>query len=70
MDKSHLNKKPLKWKKLILLLKLFIYFILQVVSSTNGELANDDPTPGHSKTPITVDPDVEIVDETKYVFCL
>ncbi|KAK6631329.1 Casein kinase I isoform gamma-3 [Polyplax serrata] len=38
---------------------------VQVVSSTNGELANDDPTPGHSKTPITVDPDVEIVDETK-----
>ncbi|EEB10563.1 Casein kinase I isoform gamma-3, putative [Pediculus humanus corporis] len=37
----------------------------KVVSSTNGELANDDPTPGHSKTPITVDPDVEIVDETK-----
>ena len=43
-------------------------FIFQVVSSTNGELANDDPTAGHSNTPITAHPEVEIVDETKCVF--
>nr|CAD7457466.1 unnamed protein product [Timema tahoe] len=35
-----------------------------VVSSTNGELANDDPTAGHSNTPITAQAEVEIVDET------
>ncbi|XP_034248608.1 casein kinase I isoform X3 [Thrips palmi] len=38
---------------------------VQVVSSTNGELANDDPTAGHSNTPITAAAEVEIVDETK-----
>lgn len=38
---------------------------VQVVSSTNGELNADDPTAGHSNTPITQPPDVEIVDETK-----
>ncbi|XP_073988909.1 casein kinase I gish isoform X3 [Rhodnius prolixus] len=38
---------------------------VQVVSSTNGELANDDPTAGHSNTPITAHAEVEIVDETK-----
>ncbi|XP_071450407.1 casein kinase I isoform X3 [Hetaerina americana] len=38
---------------------------VQVVSSTNGELANDDPTAGHSNTPITAQQEVEIVDETK-----
>uniref|UniRef100_A0A1B6LRJ7 non-specific serine/threonine protein kinase n=1 Tax=Graphocephala atropunctata TaxID=36148 RepID=A0A1B6LRJ7_9HEMI len=38
---------------------------VQVVSSTNGELANDDPTAGHSNTPITQQTEVEIVDETK-----
>ncbi|KAF4518386.1 hypothetical protein B566_EDAN010478 [Ephemera danica] len=37
---------------------------VQVVSSTNGELANDDPTAGHSNTPITAQAEVEIVDET------
>ncbi|XP_046432084.1 casein kinase I isoform X9 [Neodiprion pinetum] len=36
-----------------------------VVSSTNGELANDDPTAGHSNTPITAPQEVEMVDETK-----
>ncbi|XP_023245023.1 casein kinase I isoform X4 [Copidosoma floridanum] len=36
-----------------------------VVSSTNGELANDDPTAGHSNTPITAPPEVEMIDETK-----
>lgn len=41
------------------------YFFPQVVSSTNGELANDDPTAGHSNTPITAAAEVEIVDETK-----
>uniref|UniRef100_A0A0A9WGA3 non-specific serine/threonine protein kinase n=1 Tax=Lygus hesperus TaxID=30085 RepID=A0A0A9WGA3_LYGHE len=38
---------------------------VQVVSSTNGEVANDDPTAGHSNTPFTGQPEVEIVDETK-----
>ncbi|XP_023708802.1 casein kinase I isoform X4 [Cryptotermes secundus] len=37
----------------------------KVVSSTNGELGNDDPTAGHSNTPITAQAEVEIVDETK-----
>ncbi|XP_061927324.1 casein kinase I isoform X6 [Apis cerana] len=36
-----------------------------VVSSTNGELANDDPTAGHSNTPITAPQEVDMVDETK-----
>ncbi|CAH1254540.1 casein kinase I-like isoform X2 [Branchiostoma lanceolatum] len=39
---------------------------VQVVSSTNGELNNDDPTAGHSNAPITQQADVEVVDETKY----
>jgi casein kinase 1 gamma len=38
---------------------------VQVVSSTNGELANDDPTAGHSNTPITAQAEVEVVDDTK-----
>ena len=29
-------------------------------------MANDDPTAGHSNTPITAQAEVEIVDETKY----
>lgn len=37
-----------------------------MVSSTNGELANDDPTAGHSNTPITAQAETEIVDDTKY----
>lgn len=37
----------------------------QVVSSTNGELNADDPTAGHSNTPITQQPEVEMVDDTK-----
>ncbi|XP_043604180.1 casein kinase I isoform X9 [Bombus pyrosoma] len=37
----------------------------KVVSSTNGELANDDPTAGHSNTPITAPQEVDMVDETK-----
>ncbi|XP_063696177.1 casein kinase I isoform X6 [Culicoides brevitarsis] len=37
---------------------------VQVVSSTNGELNADDPTAGHSNTPITQQPEVELVDET------
>lgn len=56
---------------------LFLFsFYLKVVSSTNGELAPDDPT-AYSNTPIAVQAaDVEVVDETKYVdlsvelFCL
>lgn len=41
---------------------------VQVVSSTNGELAPDDPT-AYSNTPITVpNNDVEVVDETKCCF--
>lgn len=43
------------------------FFLFQVVSSTNGELNADDPTAGHSNTPITQQPEVELVDETKYV---
>ena len=38
-----------------------------MVSSTNGELAPDDPTAGHSNTPITAQQEVEVIDETKYV---
>ncbi|XP_053999301.1 casein kinase I isoform X16 [Hylaeus anthracinus] len=38
---------------------------VQVVSSTNGELQNDDPTAGHSNTPITAPQEVDMVDETK-----
>ncbi|XP_066597039.1 casein kinase I isoform X1 [Prorops nasuta] len=38
---------------------------IMVVSSTNGELANDDPTAGHSNTPITAPQEVDMVDETK-----
>ncbi|XP_076465807.1 casein kinase I-like isoform X3 [Babylonia areolata] len=42
---------------------------VQVVSSTNGELqTTDDPTAVHSNTPITAQPDVEVVDETKCCF--
>ncbi|XP_037956367.1 casein kinase I isoform X9 [Teleopsis dalmanni] len=37
----------------------------KVVSSTNGELNADDPTAGHSNTPITLQPEIELVDETK-----
>lgn len=37
------------------------------MSSTNGELNADDPTAGHSNTPITQQQEVELVDETKYV---
>nr|XP_043068237.1 casein kinase I isoform X11 [Drosophila bipectinata] len=39
--------------------------LAKVVSSTNGELNPDDPTAGHSNTPITQQPEVEVVDETK-----
>ncbi|XP_051156905.1 casein kinase I isoform X6 [Leptopilina boulardi] len=35
-----------------------------VVSSTNGEIGNDDPTAGHSNTPITTPQEVEMIDET------
>ncbi|XP_006569066.1 casein kinase I isoform X3 [Apis mellifera] len=41
---------------------------VQVVSSTNGELANDDPTAGHSNTPITAPQEVDMVDETNVWF--
>ncbi|XP_055904740.1 casein kinase I isoform X13 [Eupeodes corollae] len=41
-----------------------------VVSSTNGELNADDPTAGHSNTPITQQPEVELVDETKWFMCI
>lgn len=40
---------------------------VQVVSSTNGELNNDDPTAGHSNTPITQPQEIELLDETKWV---
>jgi casein kinase 1 gamma len=38
---------------------------VQVVSSTNGELNADDPTAGHSNTPITAQAEVETSSETK-----
>ncbi|XP_045501063.1 uncharacterized protein LOC123698471 isoform X2 [Colias croceus] len=39
---------------------------VQVVSSTNGELGADDPTAGHSNTPITQPHhEVDVVDDTK-----
>jgi len=40
--------------------------LLQVMSSTNGELNTDDPTAGHSNAPITAPTEVEVSDETKY----
>ncbi|CAG5134907.1 unnamed protein product [Candidula unifasciata] len=40
---------------------------VQVVSSTNGELAPEDPG-GQSNTPIAAQPEVEITDETKCCF--
>ncbi|KAI5651320.1 protein kinase domain-containing protein [Phthorimaea operculella] len=44
---------------------------VQVVSSTNGELGADDPTAGHSNTPITQQHhEVDVVDDTKSVFQL
>lgn len=49
------------------LILIFLIYYIQVVSSTNGELNADDPTAGHSNTPITQQPEVELVDETKYV---
>ncbi|KPJ19381.1 Casein kinase I isoform gamma-3 [Papilio machaon] len=40
---------------------------VQVVSSTNGELGADDPTAGHSNTPITQPHhEVDVVDDTKF----
>lgn len=42
-----------------------------MVSSTNGELGADDPTAGHSNTPITQPHhEVDVVDDTKSVFQL
>lgn len=43
---------------------------VQVVSSTNGDVAGDDPTAGLSNTLITANADVEVVSETKYVIML
>lgn len=40
--------------------------LVQVMSSTNGELNTDDPTAGHSNAPITAPTEVEVADETKY----
>lgn len=39
--------------------------LLQVVSSTNGELNTDDPTAGHSNAPITANVEVEVADDAK-----
>ena len=41
--------------------------LVQVVSSTNGDLTNDDPATGHSNTPITGPIELDAVSETKYV---
>ena len=38
---------------------------VQVVSSTNGDVAADDPTAGLSNTLIATNADVEVVSETK-----
>lgn len=38
---------------------------VQVVSSTNGELTNDDPTTGHSRSKVQDPAEVEVVSETK-----
>ncbi|KAF7492148.1 Casein kinase I isoform gamma-3 [Sarcoptes scabiei] len=38
---------------------------VQVVSSTNGDLTNDDPVTGHSNTPITGPIELDDVSETK-----
>lgn len=38
---------------------------VQVVSSTNGELTNDDPGTGHSKSRVQDPAEVEVVSETK-----
>ncbi|XP_072338134.1 casein kinase I isoform X2 [Scyliorhinus torazame] len=38
---------------------------VQVVSSTNGELNTDDPTAGHSNSPITAPAQIEVADNTK-----
>lgn len=40
---------------------------VQVVSSTNGDVAMDDPAAGLSNTLIAAHPKVEVVSETKYV---
>lgn len=40
--------------------------LVQVVNSTVGDIA-DDPTGGQSNSPIAAPPEVEVVDETKYV---
>lgn len=59
--------------KMLLLNRLWLWVSwrfcmqFQVVSSTNGELNADDPTAGHSNTPITQQPEVEMVDDTKWV---
>lgn len=44
---------------------VFIISLLQVMSSTNGELNTDDPTAGHSNAPITANAEVEVADDTK-----
>ncbi len=43
-----------------------LFVLVQVMSSTNGELNTDDPTAGHSNAPITAPTEVEVADETKY----
>lgn len=47
-------------------MNLAIFSFFQVVSSTNGELNADDPTAGHSNTPITAQAELETQSETKY----
>lgn len=44
--------------------------LLQVISSTNGELNADDPLVAHSNAPITTQADADVVDEAKCVFFL
>ncbi len=57
-----------KMFKSLIIYVLYMFSTWQVVSSTNGELGGDDPTGGQSNTPITAPAEVEVVDETKYVY--
>lgn len=38
---------------------------VQVMNSNNGDLGNEDHTGGHSSTPITIQPDVDVADDTR-----
>jgi len=50
------------------LCRVAVLIAIKVVNSTVGDIA-DDPTGGQSNSPIAAPPEVEVVDETKYVNC-